>query len=102
SSLTRVGVYQPDRAWFEPYGANVKRSVDQAPYALVLGIWVDPADRIWVIGATADSQWVEGMGPEQQGEGGTPVRPLRDPALAYAGIIDVYDAYTGALLATHR
>lgn len=100
--LQRVGGFAPTRAWFPESRPGRKRSVDDPPSAGVRGLWLDSSGRLWVLGIAADSEWKEGMGPERVGEGGVRYRPIADGRLAFDGIIDVYDAARGTLLASYR
>lgn len=101
-SLDRIGELVPERDWFPPTAPFARPSPTTAPPPGVTGIWVDAAGRLWVVGFSADPEWVEGLGPERTGEGGIRYHPITDRRLAYDGILDVYDPASGALLASHR
>jgi hypothetical protein len=88
--------------WFAPYDSIMSPTPDRVPQAQVWSIWQDSIGLLWVLGATGDPDWSNGLGEERTGEGGARYYPVEDMAAVFDGIIEVIDPATWSVVATRR
>jgi hypothetical protein len=98
-------------AWFAPYDHVAYAEYAHLgaglvpPVSMTLGLWVDSAAHLFVVGRVADSRWHKDPAakPPAPGQGHNPNDPMTGGIdRYYDGVLEVYNEKTGALLGSWR
>ena len=85
-----------------PHEEDLIRTPTRPPQPSIWSAVVDRQNRLWTFAAIADSQWAEGLGPAESGEGGQEFHPTTDRHALYDGLVIVSETATGRVLASWR
>jgi hypothetical protein len=85
-----------------PHEANEPATPTRPPQPSIWSAVMDVRERLWTFAVIADSQWAEGLGPLQQGEGGYEYYPTIDRDAESDALVIVSEAATGRVLASWR
>ena len=99
-SLLAAWTFPPEL--LPPYEEDQIRTPTRPPQPSIWSAVMDSRDRLWTFAAIADSQWAEGLGPPQKGEGGQEYHPTIDQDAVSDALIIVSEAATGRVLASWR
>jgi len=95
-------VLEPRFRWYVPYDSIQAPTLRRPPQATLFGVWEDGAHHLlWTLGQAADPHWVSALGKPRMVEG-SEIFPIDDRQGAYDSVLDVFDARSGALLASTR
>jgi hypothetical protein len=92
-------VVEPVTPHFPPYAQMLPATPDRAPMPSLRGFWTDSLARIWALLEVPAADWRSGYGSPRVGEGGQTYMPMLDPNRAYASVLLVIDAASGAVVA---
>ena len=98
--LTLLSQQELCEGWYTPYQEFMPVTPDAPPASMVMGVW-GGANRLWVVGRTADPDWLDGLG-EKKTYNGQIVYPDGDSERIYDLVIDAYDLKTGERIAQLR
>ncbi len=82
-------------SWFPRYTEPTFPSQTNPPSPMVLAIWTDAEDMVWIVGLAPGERWFEGMGASRDlGDGRTAAR-IEDPDKVFDTIIEQWDPASG-------